>query len=230
MILCFLTRQNFELFSRTHYSDFTWKCNVGSKFNLDRNCTGNGLGVLSRAMEACKTFVYGHWWLNNSRFSVKIHLWKNIEENGKMGDQKFLVDFGESIFPGPPVKIRGQSGLSSLRYLRRCLWIAPKTTTNTSRDAQTSTLFCLFRDCVFSLDSTPEVCGGPMGDYYCLGGPPGAEIGVLREAVDLPSSRFCGTRSSSVEFFIQRSRKMTICVQKFPKKVSAFCYNLVSTQ
>ena len=46
-----------------------------------------------------------------------------------------------------------------------------------------------------------------MGDYYCLGGPPGAEIGVLREAVHLPSSRLFGTRSSTVEFFIQRSRK-----------------------
>ena len=112
-----------NFFSRTHNSDFTWKFNVGSKSNLVRNCTGNRLGVLSRAMEACKTFVYGHWWLNNSRFSVKIHLWKNIEENGKMGDQNFLMDFGESIFPGPPVKIRGQSELSSLRYLRRCLWI-----------------------------------------------------------------------------------------------------------
>ena len=46
-----------------------------------------------------------------------------------------------------------------------------------------------------------------MGDYYCLGGPPGAEIGVLREAVHLPSSRFYGSRSSAVEFCIQRSRK-----------------------
>ena len=31
-------------------------------------------------------------------------------------------------------------------------------------------MICPFRDCVFSLDSTPEVCGGPMGDYNCLGG------------------------------------------------------------
>ena len=46
-----------------------------------------------------------------------------------------------------------------------------------------------------------------MGDYYCLGGPPGAEIGVLREAVDLPFWRFSGTRSSPERFFIQRSRK-----------------------
>ena len=220
MIFVLVDQAKFRIFfSRTHYSDFTWKFNVGSKSNLDRNCTGNRLGVLSRAMEACKTFVYGHWWLNNSRFSVKIHLWKNIEENGKMGEQIFLVDFGESIFPGPPVKIRGQSGLSSLRYLRRCLWIAAKTTTKSLHGAQTGTLICLFRDCVFSLDSTPEVCGGPMGDYYCLGGPPGAEIGVLREAVDLPFWRFSGTRSSPERFFIQRSRKMKIYWLKIIKLI-----------
>ena len=79
-----------------------------------------------------------------------------------------------------------------------------------SRVAQTTPLIRQFRDCVFSLDSTPEVCGGPMGDYYCLGGPPGAEIGVLREAVDLPFWRFSGTRSSPERFFIQRSRNIYI--------------------
>ena len=138
-------------------------------------------------------------------------MWKKI---GKWETKK-IVDFGESIFPGPPVKIRGQWDLCWPHYLRRRLWVAENTAARSSHAAETASLICQFRDYVSSLNPLPAALRhSPLPTiviplWRCAG----CILGLLLP-LGAAGSRsfallgFCGTRSSRKNLLFKDQEKV----------------------